>query len=106
MSSAANRLVRALARILNYDPPLRALPVVQGYLNETAAFQPKEQARRFRNLQESLRDKNFRRQVANDPSLNYLLRDTIVLTMLGGGDQTNVIPAESLGQPGRAPASG
>ena len=93
--SAPNRLVRALTRILNYDPPLRVLPVVQEYLNETAAFQPKELARRFRNLQESLRDKNFRRQVANDPSLNYLLRDTIALTMLGGGDQTNVIPAEA-----------
>ncbi len=27
--------------------------------------------------------------------MNYLLRDTIALTMLGGSEQTNVIPPEA-----------
>ncbi len=30
-----------------------------------------------------------------DRSLNYLLRDTISLTMLGGSQQTNVIPSQA-----------
>jgi acetylornithine deacetylase/succinyl-diaminopimelate desuccinylase-like protein len=107
--SAPNRLVRALGRIINYNPPLKVLPVVQEYLDETAAYQLPEQARRFRNLQASLRDRSFRRQVAADPSLNYLLRNTVSVTMLGGAEQTNVIPAEAWANldvrllPGEAP---
>jgi acetylornithine deacetylase/succinyl-diaminopimelate desuccinylase-like protein len=34
-------------------------------------------------------------QVEQDESINYLLRSTISLTMLGGSEQTNVIPAEA-----------
>jgi acetylornithine deacetylase/succinyl-diaminopimelate desuccinylase-like protein len=33
--------------------------------------------------------------VEQDESLNYLLRDTVALTMLGGSEQTNVIPPEA-----------
>jgi acetylornithine deacetylase/succinyl-diaminopimelate desuccinylase-like protein len=33
--------------------------------------------------------------VERDESLNYMLRNTISLTMLGGSEQTNVIPAEA-----------
>jgi acetylornithine deacetylase/succinyl-diaminopimelate desuccinylase-like protein len=33
--------------------------------------------------------------VEQDESLNFLLRDTISLTMLGGSEQTNVIPPEA-----------
>jgi len=33
--------------------------------------------------------------VEQDESINYLLRETISLTMLGGSEQTNVIPPEA-----------
>ena len=35
------------------------------------------------------------KEIEKDESLNFLLRDTISLTMMGGSEQTNVIPPEA-----------
>src|SRR5205807_6124846 len=56
---------------------------------------PAERAQQFRNIRDAIEDKNFQDQVERDESLNFLLRDTISLTMLGGSDQTNVIPPDA-----------
>jgi len=93
--SAPNRLVLALDRILAYQTPLRVLPVVQEFLLGMAPYEPPERAREFRNIHKAIEDKNFQNEVQYDESLNYLLRDTISLTMMGGSEQTNVIPAEA-----------
>jgi acetylornithine deacetylase/succinyl-diaminopimelate desuccinylase-like protein len=93
--SAPNRLVRALDRISHYQTPLRVLPVVEEFFREMAQYEPPERAAKFRNLRESLKDKSFAAELERDESLNYLLRDTISLTMLGGSAQTNVIPPDA-----------
>jgi acetylornithine deacetylase/succinyl-diaminopimelate desuccinylase-like protein len=93
--SAPNRLVRALDRILAYRTPYKVLPVVEEFLREMAPFESPERAKRFRNLRQALQDPNFQEQVDHDESLNFLVRNTISLTMLGGSGQTNVIPSEA-----------
>lgn len=93
--SAPNRLVHALDKILAYQTPLRVLPVVEEFLQDMAPYEPPEQAREYRNIRKAIEDEKFRREVVNDESLNFLLRDTISLTMLGGSEQTNVIPPEA-----------
>jgi acetylornithine deacetylase/succinyl-diaminopimelate desuccinylase-like protein len=93
--SAPNRLVRALERINAYRPPFKVLPVVQEFLKEMAPYEPPARAREFRGITRALEDKKWRAQVERDESLNYLLRDTISLTMLGGSEQTNVIPPDA-----------
>ena len=93
--SAPNRLVTALNRILAYQTPFKVLPVVEEYLREMAAHEPAARAEKFRNIRAALEDKNFQQEVTNDETLNYMLRDTISLTMLGGSAQTNVIPPEA-----------
>ncbi len=93
--SAPNRLVQALNRILAYHTPLRVLPVVDEFLREMAPYEPPEQAREYRNIRKAIEDKKFQQDVERDESLNFLLRDTISLTMLGGSEQTNVIPPEA-----------
>jgi acetylornithine deacetylase/succinyl-diaminopimelate desuccinylase-like protein len=93
--SAPNRLVHALDRILAYRTPLRVLPVVDEFLKEMAPYEPPEQAREYRNIRKAIDDKKFQQDVERDESLNFLLRDTISLTMLGGSEQTNVIPPEA-----------
>jgi len=90
--SAPNRLVQALNRILAYRTPLKVLPLVEEYLREMAPYQPPARAEQFRNIRRALQDKSFQQAVEKDESLNYLLRNTISLTMLGGSEQTNVIP--------------
>jgi len=93
--SAPNRLVRALDRIIAYRTPLRVLPVVDEFLREMAPYEPTEEAAYYRNVKKAIEDKKFQQQLERDESLNFLLRDTISLTMMGGSGQTNVIPAEA-----------
>jgi acetylornithine deacetylase/succinyl-diaminopimelate desuccinylase-like protein len=92
VDSAPNRLVRALNRVIAYRTPLKVLPVVQEFLEAMAPYEPPERAREYRNIQQAIHDRTFQDQLENDDTLNYLLRDTITLTMLGGSEQTNVIP--------------
>ncbi|HME34013.1 MAG TPA: M20/M25/M40 family metallo-hydrolase [Candidatus Sulfotelmatobacter sp.] len=93
--SAPNRLVRALNRILAYQTPLRVLPVVDEFLRDMAPSEPPERAAEYRNIRKAIEDKRFQEEVEKDESLNFLLRDTISLTMMGGSEQTNVIPPEA-----------
>jgi len=93
--SAPNRLVRALDRITSYRTPLKVLPVVEEFLHEMAPYEPPARARKFRNIRQALHNKKFQEDMERDASLNYLLRDTISLTMLGGSGQTNVIPPDA-----------
>jgi len=93
--SAPNRLVRALNRILAYQTPMRVLPVVEEFLHDMAPFETPKRAAEYRDIRKAIEDKKFQEEVQNDESLNFLLRDTISLTMMGGSEQTNVIPPEA-----------
>lgn len=95
IDSAPNRLVRALDRILAYRTPLKVLPVVEEFLQDMAPYESPERAKMYRNIRQMVEDEKFQRDVENDEALNFLLRDTIALTMLGGSEQTNVIPPEA-----------
>jgi acetylornithine deacetylase/succinyl-diaminopimelate desuccinylase-like protein len=93
--SAPNRLVRALDRILAYHTPFRVLPVVDEFLRDMAPYDSPERAKYYRNIRKAIEDPKFQTEVEADESLNFLLRDTISLTMLRGSEQTNVIPPEA-----------
>ena len=90
--SAPNRLVKALARLVDWQPPIRLLPSVEQYFNVIARLQPEPLASKFRNIRKALRDPAFARSMSRNEDLNFLLRDTVSLTVLQGGPQTNVIP--------------
>src|SRR6266581_5550744 len=93
--SAPDRLVRALNRIIAFRTPLRVLPVVDEFLRDMAPQESPERAAEYRNIHKAIEDKKFQDEVEKDESLNFLLRDTISLTMMGGSEQTNVIPPEA-----------
>jgi acetylornithine deacetylase/succinyl-diaminopimelate desuccinylase-like protein len=93
--SAPNRLVRALNRIIAYHTPLHVLPVVEEFLKGMAPYEPPDRAAYYRNIRKAIEQKKFQEEIESDESLNFLLRDTISLTMLGGSEQTNVIPPEA-----------
>ena len=87
--------MRALDKIIAYHPPFKVLPMVEEYLREMAPYQPPARAAQFRDIRHALQDKAFQKEIEQDEDLNYLLRDTISVTMLGGSQQTNVIPPEA-----------
>jgi acetylornithine deacetylase/succinyl-diaminopimelate desuccinylase-like protein len=93
--SAPNRLIRALNRLSQYQPPLHVLPVVDEFFKTMAPYEPPERARIFADIRKAIQDKSVQQIVTADESINFLLRDTISVTMLGGSQQTNVIPPEA-----------
>ena len=93
--SAANHLVRALERLAAYKTELKVLPAVEQFMREMAQYQVGERARCYRDIRNGVHDAVCQQMIAGDESLNYLFRDTISITMLGGSQQTNVIPGEA-----------
>jgi hypothetical protein len=93
-----------LDRILAYRTPRKLLPIVEEFLHAMAPYESPERAKRFRNIRRAMQDRKFQDDLEQDESLNFLLRNTISLT-LGGAERTNVILPRGLGESRRAPAS-
>ncbi len=94
IDSAPNRLVRAMGRIVNYEPPIKLLPAVEKYFHDIAPLQSEPLRSRFANIRESLNDPEFVKTLTAQRQYGFLLRTTISLTMFNGSKQTNVIPHE------------
>lgn len=90
--SAANRLARVMWRIVNYETPIKLQPAVEKFFQDIAPLQAEPMRSKFLNIRESLKDPAFVKHITSDREYNYMLRDTISLTMMSGSKQTNVIP--------------
>lgn len=90
--SAPNRLARAMARVVNWHTPIRLLPSVEEFFHEIAKTEKEPRASQFLRIRESLKDPAFVKTITADEDFNYMLRDTVSLTVMKGSQQTNVIP--------------
>jgi acetylornithine deacetylase/succinyl-diaminopimelate desuccinylase-like protein len=90
--SAPNRLVRAMTKIINYETPIKLLPAVEKFFHDVAPLQPEPWRSRFSNIGEALKDPAFVKELTGSKEYNFMLRNTVSLTMLSGSKQTNVIP--------------
>ena len=90
--SATNRLVRAMSRILEWETPIKLLPAVEKYFKDVAPLHQEPLRSQFANIRESLKDPAFVKSLTSQREYNFLLRNTISITMLSGSKQTNVIP--------------
>jgi acetylornithine deacetylase/succinyl-diaminopimelate desuccinylase-like protein len=90
--SATNRLIRAMSRILDWETPVKLLPAVEKYFKDIAPLQSEPLRSQFANIRESLKDPAFAKSLTSQREYNFLLRNTISITMLSGSKQTNVIP--------------
>ncbi|MCI0336235.1 MAG: M20/M25/M40 family metallo-hydrolase [Acidobacteria bacterium] len=96
--SAVNRLLRALNRLLDYTPPVELTPVVEQAFKAMAPLMPPEQAAKFANIREMIKDPEFLRQLEFDPGARALIRNTISITMLEGSNKINVIPPAAIAE--------
>lgn len=92
--NANEKIVRASHAILSHQWPLKPTSIVNAYLN--AALKGRQGSGfTFASLKKSLNNKHFRDFIENNPIYNALLRNTVTLTILNGGEKVNVIPRES-----------
>jgi len=96
-TTAVGTLVGALARVRRHQPPIRVIPEVARMFSALAPLAPRQDARRYKRLQASLRsDAAFRRRFLTEPAHAALVRDTFAITVLRGSQRTNVLPAEAV----------
>jgi acetylornithine deacetylase/succinyl-diaminopimelate desuccinylase-like protein len=92
---AVGRLIRALARILDFEPPVRLIPAVDAYFRQLAPTTKGELGRALANPHAALDDPVLHKLLLSDPARSAYLRTTISVTGLSGSDKINVIPGEA-----------
>ncbi len=90
--AASHRMARALARVVDWETPIVVIPGVEKFFRDVAVNESRERAGQFRNLKEAIKDEAFLRSLTESETMNYLLRNTVSLTVLEGAQQTNIIP--------------
>lgn len=91
------RLVRVLEKVSRHETPVKVLPSVAAYYAALAERYPGLDPVKLRSLDRSLaEDTAFRAAFLSDPDRAATVRDTISITVLQGGPQTNVIPSTAV----------
>jgi acetylornithine deacetylase/succinyl-diaminopimelate desuccinylase-like protein len=89
------KLIRALDGVTQWETPYHILPMVKDYFSKMAPKQPPEERKFFEDIETGLKDQTFSRKMTSSLIYNAMLRNTISLTILQGGNKVNVIPSES-----------
>jgi acetylornithine deacetylase/succinyl-diaminopimelate desuccinylase-like protein len=89
--TAVTKLIRALDRLLGYQPPIRIIDPVRDYFQALGQLDggPAEYGDLAKALHE---DPEFGKKFLANPRNNALVRDTIAITELTGSDPSNMVP--------------
>jgi acetylornithine deacetylase/succinyl-diaminopimelate desuccinylase-like protein len=93
--SAPNRLIRAMTKIIAYEPPIKLLPAVEKFFKDIAPLEAEPMRSKFANIRQALQDPAFAKELTSRREFGFLLHNTISLTMMNASKQTNVIPTEA-----------
>jgi len=89
------KLVQALEKVINWETPYKILPMVKEYFSKMAPKQSPEDKIFFEDIEKGLNDPTFSKRLTSNIIYNAMVRDTISLTILQGGNKENVIPSQS-----------
>lgn len=93
--AATHVLVRALARLEQFEFPLTVVPEVQTVFDHRAITMPVAEQEAWRHLARSLKDEAFRTAFMADPRNAVMVRNTLAITMLTGSSKENVYAPEA-----------
>ena len=93
--NANDTLVRALARVLDYETPLRLHEVTRTLFARLAQVRPFPQSSLLRHLDNPLAFALARKALTAEPAISAVLRNTLSLTALRAGGKENVIPEQA-----------
>jgi len=92
---AVAKLVRAVGRLLAWEPPVRLIPAVDAYFRQLAQSETGDLARALEDPKAALEDPKRRALLLADPERAADLRPTISVTGLAGSDKVNVHPGRA-----------
>ncbi len=93
--AATHRLVRALARLEQFEFPITVAPEVQLVFTQRAEDMPAEKRANYRDLARALELPAFRAEFLSEPRNAVMVRNTLAITMLSGSTKENVYPAQA-----------
>ena len=94
-AAATHVLVRALARLEQFQFPITVVPEVQTVFSYRANALPPAEQDAWRHLETSLQDEAFRTKFMADPRNALMVRNSIAITMLTGSTKENVLGPEA-----------
>ncbi len=94
-AAATHVLVRALARLEQFQFPITVVPEVQTVFSYRANALPPAEQDAWRHLETSLQDEAFRTKFMADPRNALMVRNSIAITMLTGSTKENVLGSEA-----------
>lgn len=94
-NGAVAKLVRAMGRLMVYEPDVRLIPAVEKYFQSIASTATGPLADDLRDPHAALADPVRRARLLSDSFRSAALRATISVTGLKGSDKVNVIPGET-----------
>jgi acetylornithine deacetylase/succinyl-diaminopimelate desuccinylase-like protein len=96
MDNAITHLAAAVAKVGDYQMPMRMNDTTRTFFQRLATISPPEEARLYRQLENPRETKSAQEKlrVANI-GYNSMLRTSIVPTIIKGGFRSNVIPADA-----------
>jgi acetylornithine deacetylase/succinyl-diaminopimelate desuccinylase-like protein len=94
--NAVARLIEALARVENYQPPIHVVDAVGAYFKAIGGLDggPPE----FLDLSTALQKPDYAKTFLAVPRQSAMVRDTFTPTVLNAGEKTNVIPPTALAE--------
>ena len=94
MDNAVARLAAAVAKVADWQPPMRLNETTREYFERLATISPAEEAARYNHIVAAERRPHIERYLAlHDPFHHSMLRTSVAPTMLKGGFRINVIPS-------------
>ena len=91
--SAMRKLGDVLRTLDRRQPPVKIVPVVRDWFEQTAAALPRPQALAVRRLLDP-RTADLAVRALGKPALGRVIRNTATPTIVHGGDKINVVPSE------------
>ena len=89
------RLAKALARLADWQTPIRVLPAVDRFFKAQARYETGEHRKWLGDATTWIKDPRARAWILSEPERNALVRNTVSITVLHGSNKTNTIPAEA-----------
>ncbi len=94
--NAITHLAAAVAKIGNWNVPMRLNETTRAFFSRLAKISPPEEAALYANLEDPARSETIQEKIrAVNISYNSMLRTSIVPTIIKGGFRSNVIPADA-----------
>jgi len=91
--TAVTRLIRALNKLVSYQPPIKIEPLVDREFRRRGALSHRGNAPR--DLRKALKDSAFAKQFLSVPAQAAMVRDTVTPTVLRASEKINVIPSSA-----------